>query len=50
MLDPHFFMGRWKATAVAKTPVVVFHMTREGLEIFLQQNPLAQVHARVRLR
>lgn len=43
MLDPRFFQGRWKATAVAKTHVVVLHMTREGLERFLQQNPLAQV-------
>lgn len=46
MLDPRFFQGRWKATAVAKTTVVVVHMTREGLEAFLQQNPLAQVHLR----
>lgn len=38
--------GRWKATAVAKTRVVVAHMTREGLEQFLQANPLAQVHLR----
>lgn len=46
MLDPRIFMGRWKATAVAKTHVVLLHMTREGLELFLQQNPLAQVHLR----
>lgn len=43
LLDPRFFQGRWKATAVAKTHVVVLAMTREGLEMFLQQNPLAQV-------
>lgn len=43
MLDPRFFQGRWKATAVARTHVVVLAMTREGLEMFLQQNPLAQV-------
>lgn len=46
MLDPRMFMGRWKATAVARTHVVALHMTREGLELFLQQNPLAQVHLR----
>lgn len=46
MLDPRFFQGRWKATAVARTHVVVLAMTREGLEMFLQQNPLAQVHLR----
>jgi hypothetical protein len=46
MLDPRMFMGRWKATAVARTHVVAMHMTREGLELFLQQNPLAQVHLR----
>lgn len=45
LLDPRFFQGRWKATAVAKTHVVVLAMTREGLEMFLQQNPLAQVGA-----
>ena len=46
MLDPRFFQGRWKATAVAKTHTVVLHMTREGLELLLQQNPLAQVRGR----
>jgi hypothetical protein len=46
MLDARIFMGRWKATAVALTHVVAMHMNREGLELFLQQNPLAQVHLR----
>ena len=46
MLDPAVFMARWKATAIAKTDLVVLQMTREGLELFLQQNPLAQVHLR----
>ncbi|KAL4436590.1 hypothetical protein ABPG75_003729 [Micractinium tetrahymenae] len=46
MLDPHFLMGRWKASSVARTHVVALHMTREGLEAFLQQHPLAQVHLR----
>ena len=37
------FLGRWKATCSARTPVRVLRMTREGLDLFLQQHPLAQV-------
>ena len=46
MLDPDFFADRWKASAVAQTEVVAIRMTREGLDHFLAQNPLAQVHLR----
>ena len=37
------FLGRWKVTCSARTPVRVLRMTREGLDLFLQQHPLAQV-------
>ncbi|PSC68038.1 Replication factor C subunit 5 [Micractinium conductrix] len=46
MLDHQMFMGRWKASAVARTHVVALAMSKEGLESFLQQHPLAQVHLR----
>jgi hypothetical protein len=46
MLDPEFFADRWKACAVAQTDLVVIQMTRAGLDTFLSQNPLAQVHLR----
>ncbi len=46
MLDPDYFADRWKATAIAQTELVVIQMTRAGLDDFLSQNPLAQVHLR----
>ena len=46
MLDPDFFADRWRASAVAVTELVAIRMTREGLDLFLTQNPLAQVHLR----
>ena len=46
LLDPDYFADRWKATSVAQTDLVVIQMTRAGLDEFLAQNPLAQVHLR----
>jgi len=46
MLDPAFYADRWRAIAVAASEVIVIKMTREGLDTFLGQNPLAQVHLR----
>jgi serine/threonine protein kinase len=46
MLDPDYFADRWKASAIAQTELVVIQMTRAGLDDFLSQNPLAQVHLR----
>lgn len=46
MLDPEVFADRWRMSAVAASDVVIIQMTREGLDQFLAQNPLAQVHLR----
>lgn len=46
MLDPEFFSAKWRVKAVALTETVVIRMTRNGLDQFLSQNPLAQVHLR----
>jgi hypothetical protein len=46
LLDPHYFADRWRAAAVARSEVRAVRLTREGLDLFLAQNPLAQVHLR----
>lgn len=46
MLDPAFYHDRWKASAVALTPVTLVRLTAWGLERFLEQNPLVQVSMR----
>ncbi|KAL6777693.1 hypothetical protein ACKKBG_A15290 [Auxenochlorella protothecoides x Auxenochlorella symbiontica] len=46
MLDPAFYHDRWKASAMALTPVTLVRLTAWGLERFLEQNPLVQVHLR----
>ena len=46
MVDPEFFAMRWRANAVALSDVVAIRMNRQGLDQFLAQNPLAQVHLR----
>ena len=38
---------KWRVSALAKSDVRALRMTRDGLESFLQQNPLAQVSGRV---
>lgn len=46
LLDPDYIANRWRATAVTRTDVEAVMMNREGLDLFLGQNPLAQVHLR----
>ena len=46
MLDPNYFADRWKQSAIAASDCIVIRMTREGLDLFLSQNPLAQVYLR----
>jgi len=46
MLDPDYFGGKWCSVAVAKDEVTIIKMDREGLDRFLVQNPLSQVHLR----
>ena len=46
MLDEKFLADKWRASIVAKEEVHAIMMTRDGLDVFLTQNPLAQVHLR----
>lgn len=46
MLDPEFYWERWKPEARALTDVEAVRLTAWGLETFLEQNPLVQVHLR----
>lgn len=46
MLDPHSMASRWRQYAIASTDCTLIRMTREGLDLFLSQNPLAQVYLR----
>lgn len=46
MLDPEYFAGKWCSVAIAKDSVTVIKMDRDGLDRFLIQNPLSQVHLR----
>eukprot|EP00890_Picochlorum_soloecismus_P005639 jgi/Picsp_1/6076/NSC_03430-R1_serine threonine protein kinase 3 len=46
MLDPAYFGGKWCSVAIAKDEVTIIKMDREGLDRFLVQNPLSQVHLR----
>lgn len=46
MLDPGFYWDRWKPVARAVTDVEAVRLTAWGLETFLEQNPLVQVHLR----
>lgn len=46
MFDPEYFGGRWCCSAIASDHVRLIKMDKEGLERFLVQNPLSQVHLR----
>jgi len=46
MLNPDYYADRWTTTVIAQTDLVVIRMNRAGLDDFLAQNPLAQVHLR----
>jgi hypothetical protein len=49
MLEPDTFEGRWQSSGTATAAVEGVRMTREGLDVFLAQNPLAQVQLRASL-
>jgi hypothetical protein len=45
MFDIEFYAGRWAAETFASTRVEAVFMSREGLDRFLVERPLAQVRA-----